>query len=275
MKKLTLINNTFIIIILSIIGITMLFPLIWMLSTALKDSSTIATFPPQWIPNPIKLSNFAEAVRKVPFGLYFMNSVIVAVCVTVGQVATSAMAAYAFSRLTFPGRDQLFFAYIATMIIPGSVTMIPVFILLRSMHLIDTYTALILPGIFSAYGTFLLRQFFMGLPKELEDAAKIDGCSLPGVFWNVIIPLSKPGLATLATFTFMGSWNNFMWPLIVTSTEMKKVLPLGLMSFQGQYATDTNLLMAGSLIALIPIIIVFLLNQRYFIEGIQMGGVKG
>ncbi|MBQ7257061.1 MAG: carbohydrate ABC transporter permease [Abditibacteriota bacterium] len=275
MKKQTILNNTIIIICLCAIGIGMLLPLIWMLSTSLKEGNAVNSFPPEWIPNPIKWSNYKDAVEAVPFFRYFMNSVIISVTVTFGQVLTSAMAAYAFSRLNFPGRDTLFFGYLATMIIPGSVTMIPTFILFRSLHLVDTYTALILPGMFSAYGTFMLRQFFMSLPRELEDAAKIDGCTLPMVFWNVILPLSKPGLATLATFTFLGSWNNFMWPLVVTSSELKKVLPLGLMSFQGQYSTQTNLLMAGSLIALIPIILVFLFNQRYFIKGIQMGAVKG
>ena len=275
MKRQTIINNTIIIICLCAIGIGMLLPLIWMLSTSLKEGNAVNSFPPEWIPSPIKWSNYADAVHAVPFFRYFMNSVFISVAVTFGQVLTSAMAAYAFSRLDFPGRDALFFGYLATMIIPGSVTMIPTFILFRSLHLIDTYTALILPGMFSAYGTFMLRQFFMSLPRELEDAAKIDGCTLPMVFWNVIIPLSKPGLATLATFTFLGSWNNFMWPLVVTSSELKKVLPLGLMSFQGQYSTQTNLLMAGSLIALIPIILIFLFNQRYFIKGIQMGAVKG
>ena len=275
MKKQTICYNTIIIICLVAVGIGMLLPLIWMLSTSLKEGNAINSFPPEWIPHPIKWSNYADAVNAVPFFRYFMNSLVIAVLVTIGQVITSAMAAYAFSRLQFPGRDVLFFGYLATMIIPGSVTMIPTFILFRSLHLVDTYTALILPGMFSAYGTFMLRQFFMSLPRELEDAAKIDGCSLPGVFWNVIIPLSKPGLATLATFTFLGSWNNFMWPLVVTSSELKKVLPLGLMSFQGQYSTQTNLLMAGSLIALIPIIVIFLFNQRYFIKGIQLGAVKG
>ncbi len=275
MKRQTIINNTIIIICLCAIGIGMLLPLIWMLSTSLKEANAVNSFPPEWIPNPIRWSNYADAVHAVPFFRYFMNSVFISVAVTFGQVLTSAMAAYAFSRLNFPGRDALFFGYLATMIIPGSVTMIPTFILFRSLHLIDTYTALILPGMFSAYGTFMLRQFFMSLPRELEEAAKIDGCTLPMIFWKIIIPLSKPGLATLATFTFLGSWNNFMWPLVVTSSELKKVLPLGLMSFQGQYSTQTNLLMAGSLIALIPIILVFLFNQRYFIKGIQMGAVKG
>jgi multiple sugar transport system permease protein len=211
----------------------------------------------------------------MPFARFYFNSLFVGTVVTIGQVLTSAMAAYAFARLNFPFRDKLFFGYLATMMIPGSVTMIPVFILFKLLGLVDTYSALILPGFFSAYGTFMLRQFFMSIPKELEEAAKLDGCSLWGIFINVILPLSKPGLATLTTFTFMGSWGNFMWPMIVTNSEEIKTLPIGLLSFQGMYNTDWTLLMAGSLIVLIPVIIVFLLGQRHFVEGIQMGAIKG
>ncbi len=161
------------------------------------------------------------------------------------------------------------------MMIPGSVTMIPVFILCKMLHLIDTYTVLILPGIFSAYGTFLLRQFFMSLPRDLDDAAKIDGASLFGIFWKVILPLSKPALATLTTFTFMGSWGSYMWPLIVTNSTELKTLPVGLASFQSLYSTNWTLLMAASVVAVVPVILVFLLSQRYFVEGIQMGAIKG
>ncbi|MHB9038156.1 MAG: carbohydrate ABC transporter permease [Armatimonadota bacterium] len=260
---------------LSIIGLSMILPFLWMVSTSLKGSSAIFTYPPQWIPKPFLWSNFAKAWNEIPFGRFYINSVFVAFCVTTGQVLTSACAAYAFARLHFPGRDKLFFGYLATMMIPGSVTMIPTFILLKQLQLLDTYTALILPGIFSAYGTFMLRQFFMGLPRELEDAARIDGCSLFAVFWRIILPLSKPALATLMTFTFMGSWNNFMWPLVVTSSTDKYTLPIGLAWFQGQYTTDWTLLMAGSLIALVPIIVVFVFNQRFFVAGIQLGAIKG
>lgn len=253
----------------------MVLPFLWMLSTSLKESSLVFTFPPQWIPKPLVWENYSNAWNAIPFGRFYLNSIVVGVAVTAGQVFTSALSAYAFARLTFPGRDKLFFGYLATMMIPGSVTMIPTFILLKMMGLIDTYTALILPGMFSAMGTFLLRQFFMSLPKDLEEAAKIDGCTLFGIFWRIIVPLSKPALATLTTFTFMGSWNNFMWPLIVTNSMELKTLPIGLASFQDQYTTDWTLLMAGSIIALIPVLVVFIFNQRYFVEGIQLGAIKG
>lgn len=262
-------------LVLSVVGVTMLVPFLWMLSTSLKDSSSAFDFPPKWIPHPATWRNYLDAWTSVPFGRFYFNSILVGVLTTAGQVLTSALAAYGFARLRFPGRDKLFLAYLATMMIPGSVTMIPVFILIKQMGLIDSYTALILPGIFSAYGTFLLRQFFMTLPRDLEEAARIDGCSLFGIFWKIILPLSKPALATLTTFTFMGSWNNFMWPLIVVNSMDKMTLPVGLQSFQSLYSTEWTLLMAGSIIVLIPVVVVFLMCQRYFIEGIQMGAIKG
>ena len=209
------------------------------------------------------------------FTAFYLNSVIVAFLVTVGQVLTSSLAAYAFARLHFPGRDKLFLGYLGTLMVPYVVTMIPVFILLRLMHLIDTYAALILPAMFSAYGTFMLRQFFLTIPTELEDAARIDGCGKWGIYTNVILPLSKPALATLTTFVFLSNWNSFMWPLIVISSPEKKTLPIGLYAFMGQYSTEWTLLMAASLVALLPVLLVFVLGQRYFVKGIVMSGLKG
>ena len=219
--------------------------------------------------------NYVKAWEVVPFARFYFNSIFVAVLTTFGQVATSAMAAYAFSRLTFPGREKIFMSYLATMMIPGAVTMIPVFILLRMLGWVDTYKALILPGIFTAYGTFMLRQFFLTLPRDLEDAAMIDGCSYPGIFWRIILPLSKPALATLTTFTFMGTWMNFMWPLIVVNSQELFTLPVGLAYFQSLHTTDWTLLMAGSLMMLLPILLVFIFCQRYFVEGIKLTGIKG
>jgi len=262
------------------------------------ESDIRRRFRPVW-------ENFVEVWHAIPFGRYYINTIIVATLVTLGQVTTSSLAAYAFARLRFPLRDELFLGYLATMMIPMWVTMIPVFILLRSMpdmmnYLfspasrwwsadlyflgrwyiarpigIDSYFALIVPGCFSAYGTFLLRQFFMGIPSDFEDAAKIDGCSYFGIYCRVILPLSKPALATLTIFTFMGSWQSFIWPLIVTNSRELKVLYVGLASFQGLYTTDWTLLMAASLMALLPVIVVFLLGQRYFIEGIRLGAIEG
>lgn len=248
-------------------------------------------------------SNYPETWNKLPFGRSYVNTAIVTVIVTFGQVLTSALAAFAFARLRFPGRDKLFLGYLATMMIPGAVTLIPVYVLFVKMpellnavfhttwfsqdlyfmgkyyvgRLIggNSYFALIAPGLFSAYGTFMLRQFFMSLPRELEDAARIDGCGNLRVWWHVTVPLSKVALATLATFTFMGTWKAFMWPLIITNREELLPLQVLLQRFVGQYGAEYTLLMAGSIIVLIPLLIVFLIGQRYFIKGIQLGGVKG
>jgi multiple sugar transport system permease protein len=226
-----------------------------------------------------------------------------AVTVTIGQVLTSSLAAFAFARLRFPGRDKLFLGYLATMMIPEAVTLIPVYVLFVKMpellnyvfHTVwftrdfyflgkyyvgrivggNSYFALIAPGLFSAYGTFMLRQFFMNLPRELEDAARIDGCGNLRIYWHVTVPLSKVALATLATFVFMGSWKEFMWPLIINNNENLLPLQVLLQRFVGQHGSEYTLLMAGSVIVLAPVILVFIVGQRYFIKGIQLGGVKG
>ena len=277
----TFVRQTAIYALLILGGVTMLFPFMWMLSTSLKSFSSVFMFDlskVQWFPVPLYLKNYIDVWKVVPFARFYLNSIFVVVCVTAGQVFTSAFAAYAFARLKFPGRDKIFFAYLATMMIPGSVTMIPVFALMRTFGWIDTYKALIIPAIFSAYGTFLLRQFFMTIPRDLEDAAKIDGCSLWAIFWQVIMPLSKTALATLTIFVSLGNWVSFMWPLLVTNSIEKRTLPIGLAYFQElyQYAQpDWGLLMAGSLITMVPVIIVFLFNQRFFVEGIKLTGMKG
>ncbi|MFH1904669.1 MAG: carbohydrate ABC transporter permease [bacterium] len=261
-------------IILSIGAFTMLIPLLWMISTSLKVPGAVFTFPPQWIPRPVLWRNYIDAWRAVPFGRFYINSLAVAFVTTSGVLLTSSLAGYAFSRLEFPGRDKIFFLYLATMMLPGAVTMIPTFILMKNIGWVDTYKALMIPTIFTAYGTFLLRQFFMSLPSALEDAARIDGCTKLGIYWHVILPLSKPALATLGTMSFIGSWNNFMWPLIMINSVEKKTLPIGLASFQGLYSTDWTLLMAASIIVMIPALIVFVFAQRYFVEGIKLSGVK-
>lgn len=251
---------------------------------------------PQW-------SNYPTTWNKLPFGRSYINTAVVTVAVTVGQVLTCSLAAFALARLKFPGRDKLFLGYLATMMIPGTVTLIPVYILFIKMpELLNTvfhtdwftndwyflgkyyvgrlagsnsYFALIVPGLFSAYGTFMLRQFFMSLPRELEDAARIDGCGNLRIYWHVTIPLSKVAIATLATFTFMGAWKMFMWPLLILNTEELVPLQVLLQRFQGQYGSEQHLLMAGSIIVLLPLLVIFLFGQRYFIRGIQLGGVKG
>ncbi|MFO7957689.1 MAG: carbohydrate ABC transporter permease [Candidatus Brocadiia bacterium] len=219
--------------------------------------------------------NFRKALSMVPFARFFLNSLLVAVAVTLGQVTTSACAAYAFARLEFPGRNKIFVGYLATMMVPWTVVMIPTFVMMKVFGWIDTYWALTLPAMFSAYGTFMLRQFFLGIPKEYEEAAKIDGCGYFGIFWHVILPLSKPALATLALFTFIGSWNNLIAPLVFIVSEEKMTLPLGLTRFQGLRDTDWGALMAGSLMMLIPMLILFAIGQRFFTRGIRLTTGKG
>jgi len=264
-------------LLLIVTGFTMVAPLLVMVSTSLKEPQAVFTLTPQWIPKPFDWSNYVQIWQVVPFFRFFINSVFVAICVTAGHVFSSACAAYAFARLRFPGRDRLFFGYVATMMIPGSVTIIPVFILMRMFGWIDTYRALIIPGIFSAFGTFLLRQFFMTIPQDLEDAAKIDGASTFRIFWRIILPVSKPALIALTIATFVGNWQSFMWPLLVVDSVEKKTLPIGLAYFQELYqfaSPNWPLLMAGSLVAMLPVVLLFVFNQRFFLQGIRLTGVQ-
>ena len=256
-------------------AVTMVVPFLWMLSTSLKSDQQAYVFPPIWIPDPVVWENYKTVWEALPFNLFLINSTIVAIAVTFGQLLTCTLGAFAFARLRFPGREKLFVLYLATMMIPFQVTMIPIFILVKWLRWIDSFAGLTIPMIFSAYGTFLLRQFFMTIPTELEDAAKIDGCGYFRIYWTIILPLSKPALATLGIFVFMWSWNNFLWPLLIINTLEMKTLPLGLSYFLGQYTVYWNLLMAGTTIALVPVLVVFFFAQRYFIEGITLTGLKG
>jgi multiple sugar transport system permease protein len=220
-------------------------------------------------------SNYAETWSAVPFGRFFLNSILVAFSVTVGQLVTCSLGGFAFSRLKFPGRDKVFFLYLATLMIPGPVLTVPIYLLLRYYHLLDSYQGVILPGLFSAYGTFLLRQFFMTIPRELEDAARIDGSGSFGVYSRIILPLSGPAFAALATFVFIGSWNDFFWPSIVLTDPSRLTLPVGLALFNDLYFNEYGRLMAGSMISIIPAILVYVVFQRFITRGIVMTGLKG
>jgi len=219
--------------------------------------------------------NYRTIFVEINFYRAILNSFFVTLMITVGQVFTSSLAAYAFARLNFFARDHIFLGYLATLMVPGTVTMIPVFIILRELGWIDTYYALIIPPLFSAYGTFMLRQFFLSLPRAIEEAAILDGCNAFRVYWHVILPLSKPGLSALAILTFIGSWRSFMWPLIVSHSDNMYTLPVALSLFQSFYEIEWTLLMAGSIIMIAPMLLVFIIGQRYFIEGIQLGAVNG
>jgi len=256
-------------------ALLMLLPFVWMLSTSLKLAGAVFEYPPTWIPRPLVWQNYPQVLEILPFARFFLNSLFVALSVTVLQLLTCSLAAYAFARLRFPGRDVLFLGYLGTLMIPGQVVIIPNFILLRTLGWIDTYQALILPAAFSAFGTFLLRQYFLTIPRELEDAAVVDGASYWQIYSRVILPLSGPALSALAIFTFLGQWNSFLYPLVVTSSTEMSTLTVGLRTLQGQYNTAWTLLMAGSVIALVPVLAVFIFAQRYFIRGIAMTGLGG
>jgi multiple sugar transport system permease protein len=249
-------------------------PFLWMILTSFKELGDILTYPPNWWPKAFVLDNYVNAFEAAPFGRYYLNSMFVAVSVTIGQVITCAMAAYAFARLSFRGRDILFYVFLGTMMIPGQVTMIPSFLVLHWLGWVDHYAALIVPGLASAFGTFLLRQFFLTIPRDLEDAAAIDGCSKMGVLWRIILPLSRPALATLAVFTFMGVFNDFLWALIVVSSDEMRTVQLGLAIFRDRYQTDWGQLMAASVASTLPILTVFFFAQKYFIKGITLSGLK-
>lgn len=255
---------------------TMIIPFLWMISTALKEPGQIFSMPPVWIPKPLVWTNFSRAWSSLPFGLFSANSFKVSILGTVGTLISCSWAAYAFARLRFPFKNALFTLILATMMIPGQITMIPVFVIMKYLGWYDTHFPIWVPHFFgSAFGTFLLRQFFMSLPPDLDDAAKIDGCNPFQIYYKIFLPLSKPALATLGVLTFLSSWNNLLGPVIYLKTIEKFTLMIGLAFFQGQYYTDYSLLMSGSLISLIPIILLYIVAQKYFVQGIALTGIKG
>lgn len=260
---------------LTVGGVVMLFPLIWMVSTSLKVDRNLFITPPQLVPNPFAPQNYRTVLGAFPVGRFLFNSVVVAIASTALQLVTSAMAAYAFARMRFWGRDALFVLYLATLMIPLQVTIVPLFVEMRYLGLVNTYPGLILPTIASAFGTFLLRQWFLGLPVELEEAALIDGAGPWTIFRRIVLPNSRPALATFGIFAFMASWNSFLWPLVVTSSLDVMTLSVGLANLQGRYTTAWNLVMAGATISLIPILAVYIAAQKQVIRSVALSGIKG
>ncbi|MCS6889018.1 carbohydrate ABC transporter permease [Chloroflexus sp.] len=260
---------------LSITGFIMVFPFIYMVLSSLKPSTEVVQVPPTLWPSEIRWSNYLEVLNIVPLGTQLINTVIVTVLVVLGWVITSVLAGYAFARLDFPGREFLFGAYLATLMVPFAVLIVPMYRLMLVFGWVDRLEALIIPWLFTAYGTFLLRQFFMSVPKDLEDAALIDGASHWGILFRIFLPLARPAIATLATFAFLYAWNSFLWPLIIISSPSRKVVTQGLVDLQALYAARVDLIMAGSTLAVLPTLIVFLFAQRYFIEGIATSGLAG
>ncbi|MBC2264364.1 carbohydrate ABC transporter permease [Listeria booriae] len=272
--KASIVKKVFTYTIIVLGGVIMVLPFIWMVSTAFKSGAANMVLPPQFIPDEPTWSNFERVFEMFPMLQFLVNSIVIAIVTTVGQMLFCSMAAYAFARIEFWGRDKLFLLYLATMMVPAQVTMIPQFILMKQLGWLDSYTGLIVPGLFGVFGTFLLRQAFMGIPKELDEAVFMDGGNHFTVFRKVILPLAKPTFATLGILTFMQSWNSYLWPLIVTSSQEMATLPLGLSLLQGRYGTDFGLMMAGVLISVIPILAVYLFAQKYFIQGMTMSGMK-
>lgn len=253
----------------------MLFPFIWTVATSLKDISEVFTFPPKLLGKELLWENYVKVWERYPFDHFFLNTVKITVIVVVGQLLTSSMAGYVFARLKFRGRETIFLLYLATIIIPVQVTVIPNFFQMKVYGLLDTHWSLILPGLVSAFGTFLMRQFFLTIPAALEEAAKIDGCNPFGIYWRIFVPLSKPAMATLGIFICNGVWNDFYNPLIFLNSTNKMTLTLGLATMQGLYSTDWPVLMAATTISIMPIIIVFLLAQDLFVRGVTLSGLKG
>ena len=254
-------------------SVIMLAPFLVMLVVSLFPNE--AFLSRQFSLDQITLNNYVETFRVVPFGRYFVNSTVTAVTVTVVQILISSLAAFAFARLRFRGREPIFLLYLATLMIPAQVTLIPNFLIITRLHIYDTLLALILPGLFSALSTFLLRQYFRSIPMDLDEAARMDGASSFRIWWQVILPLSWPVMAALGIFTFQATWNDFLWPLVVTSSDTVRTIPIGLSYFVGQYSTAWNLLMTGSVIALLPVLVIYMFAQKSFVQGITLTGMGG
>ena len=268
-------GKIFTILILGIGALLMIAPFMWIISSAFGKTTEVFVLPPRWFPQSISFENFEDVFDQVPYELFMFNSLKLAVIVTIGQLITCSMAAYAFARLHFPGRNFLFFLLLASLMIPGQITIVPLFILGRNMGLYNTLLALILPEFISPFGVFLLRQYFVTLPVELEDAARVDGASTFTIYWRIILPLSGPVLMTLAILTFVGMWNSYFFPLIMINSPELQVITVGLTLLRGQYGAGALGPIAAALtMAIVPVLIVFLLLQKYIIKSIVSTGLK-
>ncbi|MGI6148154.1 MAG: carbohydrate ABC transporter permease [Limnochordia bacterium] len=256
-------------------ALSAIIPLYWMIMTAVQQPTLAVTFPPEWFPSNPTWINFQRFLARPGVMRWTTNSLFVALAVTGIQIFTSAMAGYAFAKKTFPGSNVIFYLYIASMMVPVQVTLVPLFLIMTSLGFQDTYAGLILPAIAGPFGVFLMKQFISTLPTELIEAAIIDGCGEVQTFGRVILPLAKPGLAVLGIFTFMGQWNQFLWPLIITNSANMRTLPVGLALLQEELPMQYGLLMAGATYAAIPMIVIFFMFQRYFLRGITVGALKG
>jgi len=262
--------------VVTMMGLAMLVPFLWMIMTSLRTDAEAFAWPPRMISWPLRWENYPEAWKIAPFGRFFLNSLIVSVCVTAGSLTVNSLAAFGFAKYEFRGRNALFLGLLATLMIPSQVTMIPSFLLLKQLAWLDTYTGLIVPGLAGAFGIFFLRQYMLTIPDDYLDAARMDGASEYRIFGQIVVPLAKPAIATLGVFTFLGAWNDFLGPLIVVKSDDMRTLPLAISALSaGHYVMSWPLLMAGASFVVIPVLIVYFLAQRYFVDGIALGGLKG
>jgi multiple sugar transport system permease protein len=265
------------VILYSLLGVTTLFtllPLLWMLSASFMPPGEANNYPPPLLPSAPTLEHYQTLLSRLNLTQYLGNSALLAAAVTVIALLLNSMAGYAFAKLRFRGRDKLFRGLLSAMVIPGQVAVLPLFLLLKSMGLINTYAGVIIPGMASIFGIFLIRQYLLSLPDSLLDAARVDGASEFRIYWSLVLPLCRPILVTLALFTFMGTWNDFLWPLIVLTDDDLYTLPVALANLMGEHVQDTELMMAGAVLNILPMMILFVALQRYYIEGLTMGGVK-
>lgn len=262
-------------VLLIVLSAATVFPFVWMVATSLKSTQEIFAYPPTFWPQELRWENFKTVLERVPFLRFYLNSLIVTALITFWQVTTSALAGYAFARLMFPFKNLIFTVYIATLIIPNQVTMLPLFLLVSRLGWIDTYQGLTVPFLASAFAVFFLRQFFQTIPRELEEAALIDGAGRRRILFQIVLPLARPALATITLFIFLSEWDTYLWPLIATNSEAMRTLPVGLRFFVEESGSQLNLMMAGAVMAVVPILLLFFMAQRQFIEGIAMTGSKG
>ncbi len=264
-------------VVLIFLAFVFILPFLWIFSTSLKGYENIFSLPLKWIPDTIHWENYVKVFQAMPFLAYLKNSIFVTGLAILGTVLSASVVAYSFAILRWPGRDKLFIVVIATMMLPAQVTMIPLFVIFKEFGWLNTFKPLIIPAFFGggAFNIFLLRQFFLTIPRDLFDAARIDGCSEFRIYWNIVLPLAKPAMATVAVMSFMLYWNDFLGPLIYLSDKLKSTLALGVVMFVGQHQSEWALLMVSTILMMLPIIIIFFLFQRYFIRGFMMSGIKG
>ena len=269
------IQHSVLFVVLLVIGLTMLVPFFWTLSSSLKYDREIFEYPIKWIPEVLRWSNYEEVWTRVNFLTYYLNTIKLSLIVTIGQVFTCSLAAYSFAKMDYPGRDKIFLCYLATMMVPWHAIMIPQFIIIKNLGFYDSHWSIILMNLSSAFGVFLLRQFMLGIPMELSEAARIDGCGELKIYSQIIMPMCKPGLATLVVFTFNFMWNDYMGPMIYLNTDKLKTIQIGLAAFRTEYGAEYGLIMAGTVCSLLPMVLIYCVAQKYLIEGIAFSGLKG